>query len=121
MILQVGPLTRRAIIFGRALLDYFLSLLASLVLAFDPFVRLAETLLEGGVRFPSENLLDKGIVAVASSHSAWSTQIIFSPELHAGYLFHLRHEFIDGYQLTGSKIDRGGGQVIAVGDRVDAL
>ena len=94
---------------------------AVFVLFLDPRVGFRQALVQGCGRLPVENFLDEGVVGVAAGHALRRVQVVFAVHLHAGDLFDLGQQFVDGNQFAGAEVDRRGDQVVAVHDLVNAL
>jgi len=95
--------------------------LARGVLGLDPRVGFRETLVQGRVRLPLEHLLDEGVVGIASGHAQRRVQLVGALELHAGDLFHLADQRVDGDEFAGTEVDRRRDQIVAMRDHVNAL
>src|ERR1700722_11102374 len=90
-------------------------------LLFDPFVRGLEAFADRNAGFPAKDLLDEGVIAVASGDALRRAEIVSPLQFHAGDFLRDTDQIIDRNQFAAAKIDGSGNQFVRVHDRIDAL
>lgn len=107
-----GYLSREgAELFGLLVADHFVV---------NPAVGHFEPVAQLGARFPAEDLLDEGIVAVAPIDAFRGAQVVVALQLNARDIFNDIHELIDGHAFSRSEVD-GIMPRFTVRDHVDAF
>src|SRR5262245_52243020 len=88
-------------------------------LVVNPAIRLLHPVAKPGVGLPAEDLLDEGVVGVATIDALGSRQVVLALELDLGDLLDDVDQLVDADQLARAEVDRL--DPVAVGDLVDAL
>src|SRR6266508_1649176 len=90
------------------------ALLAIGVLFIDPCVSRTQAHIQRRIRFPTEYLLDEGVVAVPSGNPARSVEVVGAAEPNAGDPFDLVDERVDRHELARPEVDRRRDQLVTV-------
>ena len=95
---------------------------ALLDLISDPVVGDREAFLQGDAGRPAQFSLDQGVVAVATSHALWGTEVVLAVQLDAGEPLGQIDQLVDGHQFVAAEIQGFGDVRLCDTDRaLDAV